>query len=393
MTAAPAPTVTDVNRIAAVADPIVRNLQITQCYAELSAIIAARTGIGANWCTFATWASKQAGQTIRQEDLVRRFRQIVTDTPALNEAAADVAGEVSASGAESVRDVREVEETLWDVLDPKAPFDRASDAVARGNRKVFVEIGYEFARFYAGCFGDADFSQARIDQFCSGLKPGVPPEGQQYLRQAFTHYYQALFTLDETLRAQLLLLANIEIGYHEQTRLQPEIVEALDASVVDPRTLSRRLLKALFPYPLWVTRLWLQYREWRGRPLLIDGAMDRFVERVRYLAHLVITESMMTIGLPKGQYLRLGHDLRAEYPQSLASLSNPELVALLKQVDPTVDSNEASGAVDWGNLADRLHFIVDMFRCYQEWPLLHTAPFTEDQVAAIEAGLRPPGEL
>ena len=159
MTAAPAPTVTDVNRIAAVADPIVRNLQITQCYAELSAIMAARTGIGANWCTFATWASKQAGQTIRQEDLVRRFRQIVTDTPALNEAAADVAGEVSASGAESVRDVREVEETLWDVLDPKAPFDRASDAVARGNRKVFVEIGYEFARFYAGCFSDMAFSQ------------------------------------------------------------------------------------------------------------------------------------------------------------------------------------------------------------------------------------------
>ncbi len=196
-----------------------------------------------------------------------------------------------------------------------------------------------------------------------------------------------------TLRAQLLLLANIEIGYHEQTRLQPEIVEALDASVVDPRQLSRRLLKSLFPYPLWVTRLWLQYRQWRGRPLLIDAAMDRFVQRVRYLAHLVITEYMMTIGLPEGQYLRLGHDLRADYPQSLASLSNSELVALLKQVDPTSDSIEASGAVDWGNLSDRLHFIVDMFRCYQEWSLLFTAPFTDEQVAAIKAGLRPPGEL
>ena len=393
MSAAPAPTLAEVNRIAAVADPIVRNLQITQCYAELSAVMAARTGIGANWCTFATWASKQAGQTIRQEDLVRRFRQIVTDMPALNEAAADVAGQVSASGAESVRDARQVEETLWDVLDPKAPFDRSSDAVARGNRKVFVEIGYEFARFYAGCFSDMAFSQASIDQFCAGLKPGDPPEGQQYLRQAFTHYYQAIFAVDDNLRAQLLLLANIEIGYHEQTRLQPEIVEALDAAVIDPRQLSRRLLRALFPYPLWVTRLWLQYRQWRGRPLLIDAAMDRFVERVSYLAHLVITEYMMTIGLPEGQYLRLGHDLRADYPQSLASLSNPDLVALLQQVDPTADSNEASGAVDWGNLADRLHFIIDMFRGYQEWPLLFTAPFTAEQVAAIKAGLRPPGEL
>jgi hypothetical protein len=393
VTVTPVPSLADVNRIAAVADPVVRNLQITQCYAELSAVMAGRTGIGANWCTFATWASKQAGQTIRQEDLVRRFRQIVTDMPALNEAATDVAGEVSASGAAAAHDARQVQETLWDVLDPKAPFDRASDAVAHGNHKVFVEIGYEFARFYAGCFRNTVFNQASIDQFCSGLKPGAPPEGQQYLRQAFTHYYQALFTLDDELRAQLLLLANIEIGYHEQTRLQPEIVAALDASIIDPRQLNRRLLKALFPYPLWVTRLWLQYRQWRGRPLLIDSAMDRFVQRASYLAHLVITEYMMTIGLPEGQYLRLGHDLRADYPQSLVSLSNPDLVALLKQVDPTSDSNEASGAVDWGNLSDRLHFIIDMFRCYQEWPLLFTAPFTVEQVSAIKAGLRPPGEL
>jgi len=32
---------------------------------------ATRCSPGANWCTFATWASRQAGQTIRQEDLAR----------------------------------------------------------------------------------------------------------------------------------------------------------------------------------------------------------------------------------------------------------------------------------------------------------------------------------
>ncbi len=397
MTAIQVPTVAEVNRIAAVSDPIARNLQITQCYAELSGVMAQRTGLGANWCTFATWASKQAGQTIRQEDLVRRFRQILADTSALNAAAADMAadisGEMSVTGAEAARDARQVEETLWDVLDPKAPFDRASDAVARGNRKVFVEIGYEFARFYAGCFGDAAFSQTNIDQFCSGLRPGAPPDGQQYLQRAFTHYYQALFTPDAGQRAELLLLANCEIGYHEQTRLQPEIAAALDAPVVDPRELSRRLLKTLFPYPLWVTRFWLQYRQWRGRPLLIDASMDRFVQHVRYLAHLLITEYMMTIGLPEGQYLHLGHDLLADYPQSLASPSNSDLVALLKQVNASSGSKEASGAVDWGDLAERLHFIVEMFRCYQEWPLLFAAPFTDEQVAAIKAGLHPLGEL
>jgi hypothetical protein len=55
------PTINDVNRITTAADAVVRNLQITQCYHELSLGLAERTGEIANWCTFATWASKQAG--------------------------------------------------------------------------------------------------------------------------------------------------------------------------------------------------------------------------------------------------------------------------------------------------------------------------------------------
>ena len=75
----PVPTVADVERIAALGDPVLRNLQITQCYCELSRLFAARTGgEPANWCTFATWASKQAGQTIRKEDLRRAFERVFT---------------------------------------------------------------------------------------------------------------------------------------------------------------------------------------------------------------------------------------------------------------------------------------------------------------------------
>jgi hypothetical protein len=61
------PTVEEVERIVAVADPIIRNLQITQGYHELSLAGAALLSIVANWCAFATWASKQAGITIRQD--------------------------------------------------------------------------------------------------------------------------------------------------------------------------------------------------------------------------------------------------------------------------------------------------------------------------------------
>src|SRR5262245_17811461 len=61
----------EIDAICAIADPIIRNLRITQAYAEMSTALATRAGPGANWCTFATWASKQAGQTIRLEDLTR----------------------------------------------------------------------------------------------------------------------------------------------------------------------------------------------------------------------------------------------------------------------------------------------------------------------------------
>jgi hypothetical protein len=66
------------------------------------------------------------------------------------------------------------------------------------------------------------------------LRPGEPPDGQRYLRQAFRRYYQAHFEADVRTKAELLLLANLEIGFHAQTRLQPEIAESLNAPIVDP---------------------------------------------------------------------------------------------------------------------------------------------------------------
>ena len=81
------PTVAEVDRIAALGDPAIRNLQITQCYYELSAALAERTGLSANWCTFATWASKQAGQAIRKEDLARTLENALDTAPAATQAA------------------------------------------------------------------------------------------------------------------------------------------------------------------------------------------------------------------------------------------------------------------------------------------------------------------
>ena len=63
-------TPADVEPIAAIRSPVLRNLEITHAYSLLAAAVAARSGQGANWCTFATWASRQAGRTIRGEDAI-----------------------------------------------------------------------------------------------------------------------------------------------------------------------------------------------------------------------------------------------------------------------------------------------------------------------------------
>src|SRR6476660_5043129 len=93
------PTVADVDRISSILDPVIRNLQITQCYHELSAAMAERTGLNANWCTFATWASKQAGQTIRKEDLERMFASALGSGPATAEVVRRVASAARLVGA------------------------------------------------------------------------------------------------------------------------------------------------------------------------------------------------------------------------------------------------------------------------------------------------------
>jgi hypothetical protein len=392
MSSAPSlPIVDEVDRIAALSDPVIRNLQITQCYQELATGMAQRASLHANWCTFATWASKQAGQTIRKEDLVRMLESALDAARSTKQAAENVA--VSAQRVGSKHAVADIQESVWDVLNPAGAIDRASDAVGRGNRKVFEEIGREFARFYAVCLNDTTFDAETLARFCAELRPGDPPDGQRYLRQAFTRYYQGFFEADAKARLELLLCANLEIGFHEQTRLQPEIAESLDAAFVDPKEFRRRLIKAIFPYYGWLARLRLFLTRLFKRPSPFDDAIEALVAEARHQAHLFITDQMMTIGLPHGVRLRLGEDLHAEYPPALRQIANPDLSALLTQIDPTPDSTRGSGAIDWADLPDRLHFIVELFRCYADAADLFEPPFTPEQTTQLKAGHLPDGQL
>ncbi|MBX2929774.1 MAG: hypothetical protein KF852_18215 [Saprospiraceae bacterium] len=377
-------SIPSVERITALEEPVLRNLQITQSYADMSAAMARLISPGANWCTFATWASKQAGQTMRGEDLLRTMEHWLGSEPAAVQALTEIAA--LAGKRATPTDVRH---RLWSALDFPGAVQRAADSVGRGNRKVYAEIGREFARFLADFPPGAEYDAAQLDAFCAQLLPGDPPEGQRYLQQAFRHYYLARFESNPKERTEWVLLANLEIGWHEQTRLQPEITAALNASLSEPAAFASRLLDTLFPGRGRLIQLVWWFLRLTGRRARMEAAIRRFYDAACRRIRLFLTEHLMTLSLP-GERLRLGRDLPQGFAVSLQRLSNPELLKMMKVVDITPDSMHSTGASDWAALPERMHFIADLFRRYHERTELFQQPFTPEQTARIKAGETPP---
>jgi len=382
--AAPAPSVEDVRRIAALENPVVRNLEITQCYSRLSTAFAARGAGGANWCTYATWASRQAGRTIRGEDLLDEVERRVHRGRWLLHPLATVGRRLLRRGL--LQPDTRLGRLAAELHTPFDAVERASEAVARGNLKVFEEIGLEFARFLAECPPDRDGARA-FERFREGLREGDPPDGQEYLRRAFARYERARLEEAPRTSLQLTVLANLEIGFHEQTRLQPEILEALDAPFVTQERLGLRALEALFPS---LARAWPAFR----RPAAaVAGAAAAGVQRASSrLAREVVTESFMTLSLP-GRVLILGTHLADAYPDGLADPRDADLAELFARFEPAPPAADDCGARDWADLHQRMHYIVHLFCAFHEREELFRAPFTPAQAAAFGRGVVPDGEL
>jgi hypothetical protein len=376
------PTVEEVRRIVAISSPVIRNLEITQCYGRLSVAMAERTGRCANWCTFATWASRQAGRTIRGEDLVETLRTRVCHGPQLSHPLASLGRALLRRGLFDPHTA--LGRLTAQLHTPFDAFERTSDAVARGNRKVFEEIGLQFARYLAEVPPDAHAGSADLRTFLDGLRPGEPPDGQRYLGQAFTRYACVGAATSEQARAQLILLANLEIGMHEQTRLQPEIRASLDAPYDVKEDLDRRLLLALAPWWRWrVPRV-------LARPA---GALGSRAQRtVADMVREIITRSLMVMSLP-GRVLALGASLDEPFPQALAQLSDAELTALVARFEPVAPGRDDCGAHDWSEFDQRMHYIVHLFRAFHLHEELLGPPFTAAQVQAFMAGRVPDGVL
>jgi hypothetical protein len=373
-----APDAAEIERIRQLADPVLRNLRITLAYARLSR--AMRRVLGpehANWCTFATWASKRAGRTIRGEELRAQLRRRLRHDRTLQATLRELQ-----TGSSSRRDnsALQVDQIEVDVLDLVR---YASSQVAEGNLKVFAELAPAFSQLITLFDGEGRLDQEKLQRFVAQFRPGDTPDGgQALLRAAFTHYGQAIFESNPKAKAQLMLLANDQVGLHEQTRLQPNIAGAIEG----PLQLLRERLARHLRLGWWFW--WRRPRERQSTELLAA---------VHQIWREEVTWSLMDLPLP-GEALNLGRDLptrpgQAMFPPLLRELENDELIRLLRQYDRTWDTTDQTGARDWTSLGDRMHYIADLFRARQQEPSLFQLPFSVEQCQTIARGEVPLGEL
>lgn len=299
-------------------EPVRRNYAITRSYHELTRAVGERMGTGdIPWTGFAAWASETAGEFIRRDWLAPELHGLLS----------------RAKGPVGL---------LYNEMDL-----RVRTLVAAGNLKVYAEIAPRFVELLA-VLDSAGARRARLRRaLIAGLRAGpVQSGGQAALAQALDAYLEAAECVDDRRRAQLVLLANLLIGYHEQYRLQPEIAGSLGAASVAlpaPRGLWQRALQR------------------------------RFIAIVRRFS-----TRFMQIRLP-GAPLKLGEDVpplgrAGMFPEALARVDLPALARLLEAFDRTPDTVEGSAARDWAALDDRMNYLVDLFRTRQRDPRLWASP-------------------
>ena len=362
------PTAADVKAIVAMKDPVARNYAITQGYHDLSDAMGKLVGDdNANWATFGTWASKQAGVTIRGEDMPK----VLTD---MLKGAATVSGPL-AKADDFLRKLGLPALPIGDIgTAGKEALDKVSHEIAVANQFLFNEVGKEFARFIDTFQGDTKPDPAKLKKYLEGF-----PKDKPLLKEAFGHYAQAMSEKDPNKKAELMLMANNKVGLHEQTQLQPYIEKALNAPVKETfrNILKQSVEGAINALPLPASLA--------GKAALKSGAVDALlnpvVDNLAKVFRGIATERMMKLAVPGGA-LKLGNDLPPPkgmestlFPPHLRKIDNPELKALLGKLDSSPNSLKGTGAKDWSRLDQRMNYIIDLFRTRQSDPRLFDQPF------------------
>jgi hypothetical protein len=372
---------TDIAKISELKEPVLRNLYITQRYHDLSRALAETIGgPDVNWSTFATWASKTAGQSIRNEEVPPFVTELVGEA---EDEVMHPFGKIHVA-MEQILPTTGFHASF--LLAPvKDTIDHVSTNIAAGNLKVFAELAPLFVAFVEAMKRGEAGAAERVAGFVEGLDRRPTAEGgQAVLRLAFTNYFHAAAESDPVEKARLVLLGNCQIGLHEQTRLQPDIEHALDAPIEE-------ILRAHVHDSLGTGAgkgAFARLVEAVERPLRDLG------EVVRDLWERVATRFLMTLALPGGAALPLGRNIPKEaaaqtfLPAALQNITAPDdLVTLLRLYDRARGETQVgSASVDWRILPDRMNFIVNLFRSRQQTENLLGPPFSAEQTTLIEQG-------
>lgn len=361
------------------AEPVRRNLLITQCYHDLSVGLAGVLGDeNANWCTFATWASKTAGGFIREDEVPAAFRVVLGRYAPVHITLARARDALARVDGEGTLD----EDSLLDLV--RDVVHDVSRLIAAGNLLVFGELGPVFAQVIEAFEGGGADALRALE---ATLKPGLSQRGgQSLLRSALEHYAAARVETNVGRKAQRLLLANGQVGLHEQIRLQPTIAESIDAPIAE--ALSELLEESGEKRPHGLRH---------EMHALASRLLHPIADAVERLWQEFSTRELMKLSLPDGT-LELGRDLPAPpgqplYPVVLDPITDQETLELLAQYGADAVGAGHTAAADWARLSDRMRYILDLFRSRQCDASLMQQPFTDAQRAALLAGRRVTGKL
>jgi hypothetical protein len=371
-----------IEEIKVMTNPVLRNLWVTQTYHEISRELRPFLGSDhASWFAFAKWASKQAGRTIRGEDVPERVRILLEKDEQYHLLLDRLNGRLVVHFESAA--VRR-EHVATHVL---ALVNQLSEKISGGNIKVFVDLAPIFSRFLELFGHDSAPDHKKFARFISELDTVPAFRGRdQSLHSAFKKYYDARFEQDRKAKAELVLTGNALVGVHEQTSLQSDIENGLGVPAHEVQHWMATGIKAGLPF---------------HRHHEVDVALEPHLNPLARLVNHVwckeATDHLMRLTLPE-KALHMGQDVpvvagQPMFPEELQELEHEDLVAIARQYDRSWNTTVGSKAHDWTRLSDRLHYILDLFRSHHRQMNLYGECFTEEQLQAMRAGKVPAGPL
>jgi hypothetical protein len=363
-------------------NPVLRNLWVTQTYHEISQGL--RPFIGpdqVSWFSFAKWASKQAGRTIRGEDVPQRVHFLLEKDQEYHRLLDQINGRLLVGFQNSVLRREHVATHVLGLV------NQLSEKISGGNIKVFVDLAPIFSRFIELFGEDTSPDPAKFASFISELDTVPAFQGrEQNLYGAFELYYQAKFESNPKAKAELILTGNALIGVHEQTSLQSDIENGLGVPAHEVQNLMAIGIKAHIPF---------------HRHHEVDADIGSHLSPLARLVNRAwckeATDHLMRLTIPE-KALQMGLDVpivagQPMFPEELQELEREDLLAIAHQYDLSWNTVVGSAAHDWTRLSDRLHYIIDLFRSHQRQLNLYIDCFTEEQLQAMRAGQIPTGPL